>query len=70
MEVQDRFDVEHEVGNLRPWTSNRGSGGGGPGHRDSTFSTGSDVRSLSTRADGEEIMIFWDGHRDSKGSLS
>lgn len=70
MEVQDTFDVEHELGNLRPWTSNRGSGGRGPGHRDSTFSTGSDARSLSTRADGEEIMIFWDGHRDSKVSLS
>ncbi|KFH68170.1 hypothetical protein MVEG_06899 [Podila verticillata NRRL 6337] len=70
MEVQDTSDVEHEAGNLRPWTSNRGSGGGRPGHRDSTFSTGSDARSLSTRADGEEIMIFWDGHRDSKVSLS
>ncbi|KAG0083707.1 hypothetical protein BGZ93_007210 [Podila epicladia] len=67
MEVQDNFDIDQEMGNLRPWTSNRGSGGG---RRDSTFSTGSDARSLSTRADGEEIMIFWDGHRDSKGSLS
>ncbi|KAG0025438.1 hypothetical protein BGZ81_007144 [Podila clonocystis] len=67
MEVQDNFDIEQEMGNLRPWTSNRGSGGG---QRDSTFSTGSDARSLSTRADGEEIMIFWDGHRDSKVSLS
>ncbi|KAF9306621.1 hypothetical protein BGZ74_004783 [Mortierella antarctica] len=67
VEVQDNFDTDQEMGNLRPWTSNRGSGGG---RRDSTFSSGSDARSLSTRADGEEIMIFWDGHRDSKGSLS
>ncbi|KAG0357293.1 hypothetical protein BG005_003687 [Podila minutissima] len=67
VEVQDNIDIDQEMGNLRPWTSNRGSGGG---RRDSTFSSGSDARSLSTRTDGEEIMIFWDGHRDSKGSLS
>ncbi|GJJ68636.1 hypothetical protein EMPS_00982 [Entomortierella parvispora] len=48
--------------NLRPWTS-----GSSTGMRDSTFSTASDSRS-STRGDGEEIMIFWDGHRDSKAS--
>ncbi|KAF9186108.1 hypothetical protein BGZ51_002233 [Haplosporangium sp. Z 767] len=47
--------------NLRPWTS------GSATLRDSTFSTLSDARS-STRGDGEEIMIFWDGHRDSKAS--
>ncbi|KAG0260663.1 hypothetical protein BG011_001726 [Mortierella polycephala] len=48
--------------NLRPWTSS-----GSVALRDSTFSTLSDARS-STRGDGEEIMIFWDGHRDSKAS--
>lgn len=48
--------------NLRPWTTS-----GSTGMRDSTFSTASTSRS-STRGDGEEIMIFWDGHRDSKAS--
>ncbi|KAI1305151.1 hypothetical protein EDD11_005012 [Mortierella claussenii] len=47
--------------NLRPWTSSSASNA----LRDSTFSTVSDSRS-STRGDGEEIMIFWDGQRDSK----
>ncbi|KAF9915314.1 hypothetical protein BX616_006432 [Lobosporangium transversale] len=47
--------------NLRPWASSSGTGP----MRDSTFSTMSDSRS-STRGDGEEIMIFWDGQRDSK----
>ncbi|KAF9977416.1 hypothetical protein BGZ73_006043 [Actinomortierella ambigua] len=49
---------------LRPWA--RGSMASG-GTRDSTFSTASDARS-STRGDGEEIMIFWDGHRNSTRS--
>ncbi|KAG0234265.1 hypothetical protein BGW42_006770 [Actinomortierella wolfii] len=49
---------------LRPWA--RGSMASG-GTRDSTFSTSSDARS-STRGDGEEIMIFWDGHRNSTRS--
>ncbi|KAF9365711.1 hypothetical protein BGX34_008732 [Mortierella sp. NVP85] len=49
---------------LRPWA---GGSGSGP-LRDSTFSTMSDGRS-STRGDGEEIMIFWDGHRDSRTNL-
>ncbi|KAF8933089.1 hypothetical protein BGZ58_006586 [Dissophora ornata] len=49
---------------LRPWASSSGP----TALRDSTFSTISDSRS-STRGDGEEIMIFWDGHRDSKGNL-
>ncbi|KAF9938165.1 hypothetical protein BGZ67_000428 [Mortierella alpina] len=50
--------------NLRPWTNS-----GSTTMRDSTFSTMSDARS-STRGDGEEIMIFWDGNRarDSKAS--
>ncbi|KAF9174614.1 hypothetical protein BGX20_010607 [Mortierella sp. AD010] len=47
--------------NLRPWTSSSAS----TATRDSTFSTMSDSRS-STRGDGEEIMIFWDGNRNSK----
>ncbi|KAG9061508.1 hypothetical protein KI688_007086 [Linnemannia hyalina] len=51
--------------------------GGGPSHlsqspaaptRNSTFSTLSDGRSTTTRGEGEEIMIFWDGHRGSKTS--
>ncbi|KAF9144707.1 hypothetical protein BGX30_011728 [Mortierella sp. GBA39] len=51
--------------------------GGGPSHlsqspaapmRDSTFSTLSDGRSTTTRGEGEEIMIFWDGHHGSKTS--
>jgi hypothetical protein len=51
--------------------------GGAPGHlsqsptaptRDSTFSTLSDGRSTTTRGEGEEIMIFWDGHRGSRTS--
>jgi hypothetical protein len=50
---------------LRPWAG--GSGAAAP-LRDSTFSTMSDGRS-STRGDGEEIMIFWDGHRDSRTNL-
>ncbi|KAG0264651.1 hypothetical protein DFQ27_001103 [Actinomortierella ambigua] len=49
---------------LRPWA--RGSMASS-GTRDSTFSTASDARS-STRGDGEEIMIFWDGHRNSTRS--
>ncbi|KAG0330495.1 hypothetical protein BGZ99_003066 [Dissophora globulifera] len=36
--------------------------------RSSTFSTRSDGRSVMTRGDGEEIMIFWNGHRDSRTS--
>ncbi|GJJ75948.1 hypothetical protein EMPS_08306 [Entomortierella parvispora] len=38
--------------------------------RDSTLSTLSsiDARSTTTRGDGEEIMIFWDGHRGSRSS--
>ncbi|KAF9205737.1 hypothetical protein BGZ49_003578 [Haplosporangium sp. Z 27] len=36
--------------------------------RNSTFSTQSDSRSTITRGDGEEITIFWDGHRDSRAS--
>jgi len=36
--------------------------------RDSTFSTLSDARSTTTRGEGEEIMIFWDGHRGSRSS--
>ncbi|KAF9360532.1 hypothetical protein BGX26_008952 [Mortierella sp. AD094] len=36
--------------------------------RNSTFSTQSDSRSTIARGDGEEIMIFWDGHRDSRSS--
>ncbi|KAF9204624.1 hypothetical protein BGZ49_005081 [Haplosporangium sp. Z 27] len=44
--------------NLRPWTSSSASPS--TAMRDSTFSTLSDSRS-STRGDGEEIMIFWDG---------
>ncbi|KAG0319043.1 hypothetical protein BGZ99_005335 [Dissophora globulifera] len=54
--------------NLRPWANggNQGSGSGSM-TRDSTFSTMSDARS-STRGDGEEIMIFWDGNRNSKAS--
>ncbi|KAG0368995.1 hypothetical protein BC939DRAFT_132873 [Gamsiella multidivaricata] len=36
--------------------------------RNSTFSTYSDARSTMTRGDGEEIMIFWDGHRGSRAS--
>ncbi|KAG0054213.1 hypothetical protein BGZ83_011734 [Gryganskiella cystojenkinii] len=51
-----------ESANLRPWTTSSSTT-----LRDSTFSTASDSRS-STRGDGEEIMIFWDGHRDSKAS--
>ncbi|KAF9438488.1 hypothetical protein BGZ76_007470 [Entomortierella beljakovae] len=43
--------------NLRPWTTSSESSA----MRDSTFSTISDSRS-STRGDGEEIMIFWEGH--------
>ncbi|KAG0023005.1 hypothetical protein BGZ80_010625 [Entomortierella chlamydospora] len=39
-----------------------------PNTRYSTFSTQSDSRSTTTRGDGEEIMIFWDGHRDSRSS--
>ncbi|KAF9112194.1 hypothetical protein BGX27_003795 [Mortierella sp. AM989] len=39
-----------------------------PTTRNSTFSTQSDSRSTITRGDGEEIMIFWDGHRDSRSS--
>ncbi|KAG0329590.1 hypothetical protein BG004_002300 [Podila humilis] len=69
MELHDSFDMDHTFGNLRPWASNNHHHQN-RGHRDSTFSTGSSARSLSTRADGEEIMIFWDGHRDSKVSLS
>ncbi|KAF9438662.1 hypothetical protein BGZ76_006035 [Entomortierella beljakovae] len=38
-----------------------------PFTRSSTFSTQSDARSTTT---GEEIMIFWDGHRDSRSSDS
>jgi len=38
--------------------------------RDSTLSTLSsiDAPSTTTRGDGEEIMIFWDGHRGSRSS--
>ncbi|KAF9348225.1 hypothetical protein BGX26_000333 [Mortierella sp. AD094] len=50
--------------NLRPWTSSSAS----TAMRDSTFSTISDSRS-STRGDGEEIMIFWGGDRDSKANM-
>ncbi|KAK3843920.1 MAG: hypothetical protein J3R72DRAFT_439388 [Linnemannia gamsii] len=39
-----------------------------PPTRDSTFSTLSDSRSTTTRGEGEEIMIFWDGHRGSRTS--
>ncbi|KAF9927100.1 hypothetical protein FBU30_003488 [Linnemannia zychae] len=39
-----------------------------PPTRDSTFSTLSDGRSTTTRGEGEEIMIFWDGHRGSRTS--
>ncbi|KAG0243046.1 hypothetical protein BGX31_011281 [Mortierella sp. GBA43] len=47
---------------LRPWATS-----GPTAMRDSTFSTMSDGR--STRGDGEEIMIFWDGSRDSRSNL-
>ncbi|KAF9573457.1 hypothetical protein EC968_008542 [Mortierella alpina] len=50
--------------NLRPWTNS-----GSTTMRDSTFSTMSDARS-STRGDGEEIMIFWDGNRDRDSKAS
>ncbi|KAF9289547.1 hypothetical protein BGZ68_009129 [Mortierella alpina] len=50
--------------NLRPWTN-----AGSTTMRDSTFSTMSDARS-STRGDGEEIMIFWDGNRDRDSKAS
>ncbi|KAF9428665.1 hypothetical protein BGZ94_001544 [Podila epigama] len=72
MEGQDGYSLDknpHSLETLRPWTSGQGIGGVA-GSRDSTFSMTSDARSLSTRADGEEIMIFWDGHRDSRVSLS
>ncbi|KAG0058858.1 hypothetical protein BGZ89_000911 [Linnemannia elongata] len=36
--------------------------------RDSTLSTLSDGRSTTTRGEGEEIMIFWDGQRGSRTS--
>ncbi|KAI8606659.1 hypothetical protein EDD21DRAFT_360358 [Dissophora ornata] len=36
--------------------------------RSSMFSTQSDSRSTTTRGDGEEIMIFWDGNRHSRAS--
>ncbi|KAF9090129.1 hypothetical protein BGX27_002330 [Mortierella sp. AM989] len=65
----DHFDNDDPLSglptpNLRPWAPSSAS----TAMRDSTFSTLSDSRS-STRGDGEEIMIFWDGHRDSKANM-
>ncbi|KAF9582053.1 hypothetical protein BGW38_000717 [Lunasporangiospora selenospora] len=53
---QSIFTIDN-IDHLRPWVNSTG--------RDSTLSTLSDSRS-STRGEGEEIMIYWDGNRNSK----
>ncbi|KAF9984369.1 hypothetical protein BGZ65_000521 [Modicella reniformis] len=65
IELDDKYDPLSDLAGggvkLRPWAES-----GSTAMRDSTLSTMSDGRSSTN---GEEIMIFWDGSRDSRGNL-